>query len=86
MQLRVKLGRAKELLSDGWPLLLSGMVLMLQARVDQIMLGQMIGDNEVAQYSVALRIIETSAFVGVVLKVLLVQQLSQQKKILKMII
>ena len=68
VQLRVKLARAKELLSDGWPLLLSGMVLMLQARVDQIMLGQMIGDNEVAQYSVALRIIETAAFVGVVLK------------------
>ncbi|OOG24428.1 O-unit flippase [Thioalkalivibrio denitrificans] len=62
------LARAKRLLCDSWPLLLSGMVLMVQARIDQVMLGQMVGDYEVAQYSVALRIIETAAVSALILK------------------
>jgi O-antigen/teichoic acid export membrane protein len=59
--LRITLERAKSLLKNSWPVLLSGMVLMVQARIDQIMLGQMVGDSEVAQYSVALRLVETAA-------------------------
>lgn len=67
-QLRVDLTRAKKMLTDSWPLLLSGMVLMVQARIDQIMLGQMIGDTEVAYYSVALGIIETAAVSSMIMK------------------
>ena len=59
--LRISTERAQTLLKESWPLLLSGMVLMVQARIDQIMLGQMIGDAEVGYYSAALRVIEMAA-------------------------
>ena len=67
-ELRVSSERAKTLLKDSWPLLLSGMVLMVQARIDQIMLGQMVGDLEVGYYSAALRIIEIAAVTSILLR------------------
>ncbi|MDA9277870.1 flippase [Amylibacter sp.] len=66
-QLSITLARAKELLVDSWPLLLSTAVLMVQARIDQIMLGTMIDDYAVAQYSVALRIVETASVCSMIL-------------------
>jgi len=66
-QLSITLVRAKGLMADSWPLLLSGAVLMVQARIDQIMLGQMVGDYEVAQYSVALRIVEAAGVSSMIL-------------------
>lgn len=66
-QLQASIGRAQILLKDSWPLLLSGMVLMVQARIDQIMLGQMVGDIEVGYYSAALRIIETATGTAMIL-------------------
>ena len=59
---------AKDLLKDSWPLLLSSLVLMVQARIDQVMLKEMVGSTEVGFYSVALKIIEAFAFVPMVLK------------------
>ncbi len=58
---------ARELLRNSWPLIFSGMVLMIQARIDQVMLKEMIGAKEVGYYSVALRLIEAVAFVPMVL-------------------
>jgi O-antigen/teichoic acid export membrane protein len=54
---------AKSLFKDSWPLMLSGFVLMLQARVDQIMLKEFIGDAELGYYSSALRLIEVFGFI-----------------------
>jgi PST family polysaccharide transporter len=62
-QLNFSLMRAKILLSDSWPLLLSGVAVTLNMKVDQIMLGQMIGDEAVGIYSVAVRISEVWYFV-----------------------
>jgi len=59
---------AKTLLHDSWPLIFSGLILMIQARVDQIMLKEMVGINEVGFYSVALRLIEAIAFLPLMLK------------------
>lgn len=50
--------RAKKLLVDSWPLLLSGMTIMIYMKIDQIMLGQMLGDDAVGIYSAATRISE----------------------------
>jgi O-antigen/teichoic acid export membrane protein len=55
-QLRIKLTRAKSLLKDSWPLLLSGIAVVIYMKIDQIMLGQMIGDEAVGIYSAAVRI------------------------------
>jgi PST family polysaccharide transporter len=62
-QLRVKLARAKLLIADSWPLLLSGVAVMIYMRIDQIMLGQMVGDEAVGIYSAAARISEIWYFV-----------------------
>lgn len=55
--------RARTLLRDGWPLILSGLAVMTYMRIDQIMLGQMLGDEAVGVYSAAVRISEAWYFV-----------------------
>lgn len=54
---------AKTLLKDSWPLILSGVTIMIYMRIDQIMLGQMIGDSAVGIYSAATRISEVWYFI-----------------------
>lgn len=61
------LATSRQLFSQSWPLALSGLAVMIQARIDQVMLGSMIGDNEVAQYSVAMQLVEFLAFFPVIL-------------------
>jgi len=58
---------AKRLLADSWPLILSSMVIIIQARIDQIMLKEMIGNQEVGYYSAGMRLIEAFGFIPVVL-------------------
>lgn len=78
---KFKLATAKALLKDSWPLILAGVSLMIQARIDQVMLKQMIGDSEVGYYSVALRFIEAVAFVPIVLRSSLSPAIINAKKI-----
>jgi PST family polysaccharide transporter len=59
--------RARTLLSASWPLLLSGLLVMIYMRVDQIMLGQMVGDEAVGIYSAAVRLAEMWYFVPIAL-------------------
>lgn len=59
---------ALSLLKDGWPLMFSGAVLMLQARIDQVMLKEMMGSIEVGYYSAAMRLIEALAFAPMLIK------------------
>ncbi len=52
------LERTRILLINCWPAMLSAFALFIQSYMDQIMLGQMLGDEEVGQYSAALKVIE----------------------------
>ena len=52
-QLRANLNQTKKLLNDSWPLMLSGIAVITYMRIDQIMLGEMIGAGAVGIYSVA---------------------------------
>ena len=54
---------AKTLLKESWPLILSGVTIMVYMRIDQIMIGQMIGDKAVGLYSAATRISEVWYFI-----------------------
>jgi O-antigen/teichoic acid export membrane protein len=81
VKMRASIERAKELLKESWPLLLSGMFLMVQARIDQIMLGQMVGDLEVGYFSAALRIIETAAVTAMILQGSFMPSIVTAKKI-----
>ena len=60
---RIRYGRAKVLLKDSWPLILSGLAVMVYMRIDQVMLGQMLGDEAVGIYSAAVRISEVWYFI-----------------------
>ncbi len=50
--------RAKSLLEDSWPLVLSGLAAMIYMRIDQVMLGDILGQSEVGLFSAAVRITE----------------------------
>lgn len=67
MRLRSSINRAKKLLSDSWPLLLSGAAIMVYMRIDQIMLGQMLNDKAVGIYSAAVRISEVWYFIPMII-------------------
>jgi PST family polysaccharide transporter len=54
---------ARHLLKQSWPLLASGMAVIVYMRIDQIMLAAMIGDEAVGQFSAALRLSEAWYFV-----------------------
>lgn len=63
VELRASASRARAMLEASWPLLLSGVAITVYMKVDQIMLGQMIGDTEVGVYSAATRVSEVWYFV-----------------------
>ena len=72
---------AINLLKDSWPLILSSAVLMIQARIDQVMLKEMVGTIEVGYYSVTLRLIEATSFVTMMLKSSLFPAIQNAKKV-----
>lgn len=63
--LRASASRAKSLLRDSWPLILSAIAITVYMKIDQIMLGQMIGDEAVGIYSAAVRISEVWYFIPI---------------------
>jgi O-antigen/teichoic acid export membrane protein len=58
---------AAGLLRESWPLALYGLALHTQARIDQVMLGNMMNNYEVGQYTAALKIVEIFGFVPMIL-------------------
>jgi PST family polysaccharide transporter len=54
---------AREALAESWPLLLSGLSIMVYMRIDQIMLGHMRGSVDVGLYAAAVRISEVWYFI-----------------------
>lgn len=60
---RVSLSRAKNLLGQSWSLILTGALALIYLKIDQVMLGEMAGREEVGIYSTAVRISEVWYFV-----------------------
>ena len=54
---------AKELLSDSWPLILSGIAITIYMKIDQVMIKQMLGAEEVGFYAAAVRLSEAWYFI-----------------------
>lgn len=57
----------RNLLAESWPLILSGLAIMLYMRIDQVMLGEMAGEAEVGLYSAALRLSEVWYVIPVII-------------------
>jgi PST family polysaccharide transporter len=64
---RTSLTRARSLLRDSWPLLLSWISIMIYMKIDQIMLGEIIGDRAVGIYSVVVTLSEVWYFIPMVI-------------------
>jgi PST family polysaccharide transporter len=62
---RVNRQRVKQTMKDSWPLALAGMAVMVYMKIDQVMLGQMLGNHSVGVYSAAIRISEVWYFIPI---------------------
>ncbi len=58
---------ASSILKDSWPLILSGLVVMVYMRIDQIMIKNMINEEAVGYYAAAVRLCEAWYFIPVTL-------------------
>jgi len=58
---------AISLLRDSWPLILSGMVISIYMKIDQVMIKEMLGSEAVGQYAVAVRLSEMWYFIPMVI-------------------
>ena len=58
---------AVSFLQQSWPLILSGLAVTAYMKIDQVMLGAMLGDEAVGQYSAAVRISMVCYFVPLIL-------------------
>lgn len=54
---------AKELLKESWPLILSGFVISIYMKIDQLMIKDMLGAEEVGLYAAAVRLTEAWYFI-----------------------
>ena len=59
-------GYAKKLLTECWPLLLSGIIILLYMRIDQVMIGNMLNSADVGFYSVSVKFSELWYFIPTV--------------------
>ena len=71
---------SKTLLADSWPLMLSGIAVMLYMRIDQIMIKEMLGAEAVGNYSAAVKISEIWYFIPVVINSSLFPAILDAKK------
>lgn len=54
---------ASVLLKDSWPLILSGMVISIYMKIDQVMIKEMLGAEQVGHYAAAVRLSEAWYFI-----------------------
>jgi PST family polysaccharide transporter len=78
---RGRLTRTIGFIKDSWPLMFSAMVGMIYMRIDQIMLGEMVGDSAVGVYSAAVRLSEVWYFIPTAIAVSVFPALIEAKKI-----
>ncbi|QEM03451.1 flippase [Mucilaginibacter rubeus] len=66
MKWRFNMIYAKKLLLECWPLLLSGIIILLYMRIDQVMIGSMLSTTDVGLYSVSVKFSELWYFIPTV--------------------
>lgn len=75
-----RIARAKSLLKDSWPIILSNIAIMIYMRIDQVMIGQMLGEKSVGIYSAAVRISEIWYFIPVAIASSMFPSIIEAKK------
>lgn len=74
---------AKSLLKNCWPLILSGFVISLYMKIDQIMIKEMLGVSSVGQYAAAVQLSEAWYFIPMVISASLFPAILNAKQISK---
>lgn len=64
---RFRLETAKSLLRDSWPFILSGIVISINMKIDQVMIKEMLGSDAVGQYAAAVKLSEAWYFIPMVI-------------------
>lgn len=72
---------ARDFIKDSWPIIFSTTVLMIQARIDQVMIKEFLGAKEVGYYSTALMFLEAFGFLAIILKQSITPALINAKKV-----
>jgi len=70
-----------KMLKESWPLILSGLVITVYMRIDQIMIKEMMGNTEVGIYTVAIRLSELWYFVPILITNSLFPSIINAKKV-----
>ncbi len=78
--LRVGYRRCCALLKASWPLMLSSISVMIYMKIDQIMIGQMLGNDAVGIYSAAVRISEIWYFIATAVAASVLPAILEAKK------
>lgn len=71
---------AIDILKDSWPLILSGIVITVYMKIDQVMIKQMLGDSEVGYYASAVRLCEAWYFLPIIITTSLFPAIVNAKK------
>jgi len=58
---------ARSLLKDAWPLILSGIIVSIYMKIDQVMIKEYMGNSAVGQYSAAVRLSEAWYFIPTII-------------------
>jgi PST family polysaccharide transporter len=78
--LRISYRRCGTLLKAAWPLMLSSIAVMIYMKIDQIMIGQMLGNDAVGIYSAAVRISEIWYFIATAIAASVLPSILEAKK------
>ena len=71
---------ATSLLKDSWPLILSGVVISIYMKIDQVMIKEMLGSGAVGQYAAAVRLSEAWYFIPTIISASLFPAIVNAKK------
>ena len=72
---------ATGILNDSWPLILSGVVITIYMKIDQVMIKQMLGNSEVGYYAAAVRLCEAWYFLPTIITTSLFPAIVKASKI-----
>lgn len=79
-QWRAEGARLRALLRECWPLAISGFAVSTQAYADQLILGMLLGADELGQYAAALRLVSVFAFVPMVIQTAAAPEITRAKR------
>ncbi len=76
-----RISTAKNLLKNSWPLILSGVAIMIYMRIDQVMIKAMMGSKEVGYYAAAVKLSEAWYFIPMTIASSLFPAIINAKKV-----